>query len=435
MQIGNISSSAKLRRLVDWSKPLLLELTKASLWRGLSLALTVLGGAWVARQMGPAKMALGAIAIAAASQIIAVSGACLDPLFVRDYLSHEEEAGRSEVLFLAFAVRLTFLLPASLIFTTYAAIWQKELLGWWPVLAAGGFVVGQAVSVTWYFQARGNFASAQKLAWTQATLSSAADVGFVRKNSSAGFDAALSSIILLITNLGMLRVVIKEHAGKLRIPRLAQCGRFFWRAKYLSLTALAIQCYIGTDLILVSRFATVREAGIYRGATVLVAGAQALFAIPVALIYPSLVRWQKDSHHAQFAKQSAVFGLFVGASIPVVVAGYFLAPFLLEALYGPAFRSGAVFVTGLICAKLLAMCHSTYSASLWASGRDFTLLVIVCIAAGFSIAANCLLIPRFGATAACFVAVGSEIIVLGGSLIAILYLRTLKRSRVIQSRF
>ncbi|HWQ03455.1 MAG TPA: polysaccharide biosynthesis C-terminal domain-containing protein, partial [Candidatus Nitrosotenuis sp.] len=96
--------------------------------------------------------------------------------------------------------------------------------------------------------------------------------------------------------------------------------------------------------------------------------------------------------------------------LPLAVGTTILAPRIVDWLYGAAYAQSAVYLQILIWAVALIFWNATLPAALNATGHERDSLVVVAAGLAFNIAGNVLLIPRWGALAAAWMTLFTEIV-------------------------
>jgi O-antigen/teichoic acid export membrane protein len=111
-------------------------------------------------------------------------------------------------------------------------------------------------------------------------------------------------------------------------------------------------------------------------------------------------------------------GLAGAAGLPLVVGGMVLARPLMVLLFGSAYAPGAPMLAWLLVSIGFTFAHGAYTAALIAAGATRRELLIMTAAAFVNIAANLVVIPRYGALGAAMVTALSEGVALVLCLIA-----------------
>jgi O-antigen/teichoic acid export membrane protein len=195
----------------------------------------------------------------------------------------------------------------------------------------------------------------------------------------------------------------KSAAISLSVRGLLRAARPF------ALAELAATIYLKADLTIVALFLGPTATGLYGPALNLV---NLTFMVPTALylfVVPMLARAYHTSRHAfvrlgtgQFAAQAAVgFTMSVGTFI--------LAPFVIDLVFGPAYRASAVVLRLLSPIPFLKSLNFGLAAVLATSGRQGRRATVQVLCAGFNVVANLLVIGTYGISGVAIVYTFSEI--------------------------
>jgi O-antigen/teichoic acid export membrane protein len=179
-------------------------------------------------------------------------------------------------------------------------------------------------------------------------------------------------------------------------------------ARPFALAELAATIYLKADLTIVALFLGPAAAGLYGPALNLI---NLTFMVPMALylfIVPMLARAYHTSRQAfvrlstgQFAAQSAV-GLVMSVGV------FVLAPFVIELVFGPAYRASAVVLRLLSPIPFLKSLNFGLAAVLTTSGRQGRRATVQVLCAGFNVTANLLVINTYGISGVAIVYTFSE---------------------------
>lgn len=374
--------------------------------RFIGLGIGAVAQIYAARQLGPEKLGISGMALAAVAQggILVTLGA--NTLLVREYKDAQTAGERQSLISAAYTLRtiITFGL-ALLLLAALPWLWphQQYLLATACVLPLIFFESNQAL---WVLQAEERV-PAQYLANVAGALVSAILIfALVRPSSPAGSDmvAAVGGIVVAFG--------LSWRFAQRSLPSL----RFDWRAvakvalgtKWLFLSAIVIYAYSRFEQPLVGWLRSVDELGVYRSAWQILGALQPLFTMVSLLLYPRLIAWKQESlttlwkKQLEITKAIAVWALIFGVLISVLV------PWTYGYVYGEAYVDAAWPCVMLILAKLIAVMNIAYSFGLWAQGKDRLMLFIMTAAALGSISTNIVVIPRYGMLGAATVNVTVE---------------------------
>jgi O-antigen/teichoic acid export membrane protein len=166
--------------------------------------------------------------------------------------------------------------------------------------------------------------------------------------------------------------------------------------------------YFKTDQVLLLRLRGAGETGLYAAAFRILEALLLLLAGVMTVLFPRLAasaRSAPDLFRADFAR--AWRTLWVCALI-VAVNGWLWAASLLPAVFGPAYAPAQGLLHVLLGAIPLMYVNYLITQSLVAAGRERFYAVAAGLCAALNVGLNLLLIPRWGATAAAWITVGTE---------------------------
>jgi O-antigen/teichoic acid export membrane protein len=208
-------------------------------------------------------------------------------------------------------------------------------------------------------------------------------------------------------------------------PRPRLLGRevwlFFGKILTLGLAVLLYNAYMRGGMFLVWLLRPEDEAGAFAAAFRPV---HPLLSLPWVLMVPLVPHLARlaTTNRPQFARLT-VGTLNLAAGIGAVggIAGWMLAPELIELLYGGKYSAGQLSAVSAFQWFSLAFCFAwitpVFATALLADGREKSLLALSATAFAVSAAANLLLLPRFPFVVAAGAAAVTEIIFCLGAFI------------------
>ena len=374
--------------------------------RFIGLGIGAVAQIYAARQLGPEKLGISGMALAAVAQgsILVTLGA--NTLLVREYKEAKTDGEKRSLISAAYTLRtiITFGL-ALLLLVALPWLWPhpQYLLATACVLPLIFFESNQAL---WVLQAEERV-PAQYLANVAGALVSAIVIfTLVRPSSSAGIDmvAAAGGVVVAFG--------LSWRFAQRSLPSL----RFDWRAiarvalgtKWLFLSAIVIYAYSRFEQPLVGWLRSVEELGVYRSAWQILGALQPLFTMVSLLLYPRLIAWKQESLNTLWKKQLEITKAIAGCALIFALLISVLVPWSYGYIYGEAYVDAAWPCVLLILAKLIAVVNIAYSFGLWAQEKDRLMLLIMALAALGSISSNIVVIPRYGMLGAATVNVAVE---------------------------
>lgn len=200
------------------------------------------------------------------------------------------------------------------------------------------------------------------------------------------------------------RIVPRLHAVRVRA--------FYAAAGAWAVAALLRHLFVQTDVLSIYLARGEAELGSWAAAYRIVSPVAALPWVVVAPLVPLLVSRQATGGAPQVLASALRLALGVGSLL--AVCGFAVAPDLVAILYGGRYASGDLaaepalrwialgLAPGCLCAVL--------AAGLLAAGRERSVLAVSAAGLAFKIAANAILVPRFGFVAAAMTAAAVELL-------------------------
>lgn len=191
----------------------------------------------------------------------------------------------------------------------------------------------------------------------------------------------------------------------------------------VTLAGLCVALSARMDVVMLTRWRTVEEAGWYGAAQRFL---ELGMAVPSALgtvLLPSLTRLAGRATPAERLHAYArLLRLFILVALPAAVLLAGCSGLLVRVLCGEAFAPSAPLLVGLSPALALAFVNYLFAYTLVAAGRQRTFLAITAAATAANLAANAILVPQHGAGGAVGVRILTEVVTTAGGLAAFLAL-------------
>lgn len=392
--------------------------------RFIGLGIGAVAQIYAARQLGPEKLGISGMALAAVAQggILVTLGA--NTLLVREYKKAQSNEERHSIISAAYTLR-TIITGGLALLLFFALPWlwphPQYLLAAACVLPLIFFESNQAL---WVLQAEERV-PAQYLANVASAIISASLVFiFINPLSPAGCDILISLIGLIVT------FFISWFFAIRKLPIISfdkdSIKKVFFGTKWLFATALINYGYNKADQPLVGLLYSIEELGKYRTASQVVAAILPITTIASLLIYPKLIQAAQISPFAMWQKQRAYIKQLAPLIVLLIVATLILTPQLYPLIYGAAYQEAAIPCALLVSAKLIVILNGIVVGGLWAIKKDREVFLLMAATAFLSLTANIFFIPYFGMFIAASVQFSSEVLVL---LLAYLLCRDARRNR------
>lgn len=189
----------------------------------------------------------------------------------------------------------------------------------------------------------------------------------------------------------------------------------------LILSAVMVSIYMKIDQVMLKSVGSV-EVGIYSAAAKI---SEAWFFIPVAIVtsvFPALIHARKTDLGRYQKRLRNLYDLLVFISLPVAVVISFLAPFIIQFLYGDTYNGAGQMLAIHIWSGLFVFLGSASSQYLLAEGYTMISFQRTAMGAVINILLNLWLIPLYGG-------VGASIATLIACAVSAFYLLLIPKTR------
>jgi O-antigen/teichoic acid export membrane protein len=384
--------------------------------RFIGLGIGAVAQIYAARQLGPEKLGISGMAIAAFAQGSIIANLGANTLLVREYKAATTQTEKRALIDIAFTLRTLVslaLLAAILAATPWLLEHPQFILSTACVLPMIFFDSNHAL---WVLQAEERV-PAQYIANLASALVTALIIFiFITPNSPAGSD-------MVAAVFGMLAAFcLSWHYALRGLPRWRfnrhRIGGLLKATKWLFLTAVVTYGYTRLDQPLLGWLRSLEDLGIYRAAFQISNALQPLFSMVPLLLYPKLIQWRSESMASLWHHQKRVLRTIAPWCLIFSAATFLTAPVLLPLVYGEKFANATWPSAMLLSGKAIGLLGSIYIMGLWAVGRDRTIFSIIAAVAVVSVVLNFLLIPRFGVLASASISLASEVAIFLAALCA-----------------
>lgn len=189
----------------------------------------------------------------------------------------------------------------------------------------------------------------------------------------------------------------------------------------LILSAVMVSIYMKIDQVMLKSVGSV-EVGIYSAAAKI---SEAWFFIPVAIVtsvFPALIHARKTDLDRYQKRLRNLYDLLVFISLPVAVVITFLAPFIIQFLYGDTYNGAGQMLAIHIWSGLFVFLGSASSQYLLAEGYTMISFQRTAMGAVINILLNLWLIPLYGG-------IGASIATLIACAVSAFYLLLIPKTR------
>ena len=381
--------------------------------RFIGLGIGALAQIYAARQLGPEKLGISGMALAAVAQggILVTLGA--NTLLVREYKEAKTHEEKQSLISAAYTLR-TIITGALVLLLIAALPWlwphPQYLLATACVLPLIFFESNQAL---WVLQAEEKVPAQYLANVASAVVSAVVIFALVRPSSPAGSDM-LAAVCGLIVAFGLSWRFAQRTLPRFTFNR-QEIAKVVRGTKWLFLSAIVTYAYTRFEQPMVGWLRSVDELGVYRSAWQIINAVTPILAIVAILVYPKLINWHQESLQGLWANQKRLFKNLLPIALLGSIVSVGVIPFVFPYVYGPMYAAAAWPCAVLLLSKIIATVGCVFGWGLWAAKKDLTMLVLMTVVAIASVASNFVLIPLGGMLAAALVNLASELAVLAAS--------------------
>jgi O-antigen/teichoic acid export membrane protein len=386
------------------------QAAQMSALRFIGLGIGAAAQIYAARQLGPEKLGISGMALAAVAQggLLVTWGA--NTLLIREYKEAQTNEERQSLISAAYTMRTLITAGLAIVLLgSLPLLWShpQYLLAATCILPVIFFESNQAL---WILQAKEKVPAQYLANMVSAMVSAFFIFIFVKPSSPPGCDILASLIGLIVAFFISWFLAVGRMPGftlnKVYLKRIT------FGAKWLFATSLINYGYNKIDQPLVGLLSSIEELGKYRTGSQVVAAILPLTTIVSLLIYPRLIQAAKISPLAMW-QQQRIYLQLLGPIVILLIAGTLLAaPLLYPIIYGAAYQDAAIPCAFLISAKFVVVLNGVLVGGLWAMKKDREVFLLMSITALSSLLLNVFFIPRFGMIIAASVQFASECLVL-----------------------
>lgn len=377
-----------------------------SIWlmgdRLVRMGLGLLVGVWVARYLGPGGY--GSLSFAGSYVMLfsALALFGLESIVVRELVHHPE--AEQAILGTTSLIRAAAGLLAYLgAIVTLLVIRPGDRTALLLVALLGSSLLAQAVEVSdLWFQSR-VLSRYTVLCRTSAfIISSCLKVLLVLSSASLVAIAAATAVEALFAAL----LLVLTHA------RFSGAGILTWRwdrswfrrlltgSVPMVLSGVVLMVYLRIDQVMLGAMAPQAELGLYAAAVRI---SEVWYFVPTAIVssvFPGLVALRSTDPVQFEQKLQQLYNLLAFLGYAVALPVTFIAPWLVQLLFGSAYLAAAPLLSVLIWAGLFANLSVVRNAHFIALDWGRSLLWATSLGATANVLLNLLLIPRYGALGA-----------------------------------
>jgi len=375
--------------------------------RILRMGVGLFVGVWVARYLGPEQFGLYSYAIAFVSLFGAFATLGLDGIVVRDIV--RDPACKYETLGTAFVLKLIGgSLTCLLVIIAISLLRPHDRLTHWLVgITAVGMIFQAFDTIDFWFQSQVKSkytVYAKNTAFLLITLIKI--VLMLMKAPLLAFAwAGFAEIVVGAIGL-IIAYQINGHYIKAWRGSIARAKSLFSDSWPLILSGIVIMIYMRIDQVMLGEMVGNQEVGVY---SVAVRLAEVWYFIPMSFVsstFPSVVEAKAISEDLFYERLQKLYNLMSLMAYVVAIPVTFIAGWVIEIVFGVAYRGAGPMLAVLIWAGLfvnLGVARSSFLTTLNWTGVHFMTVFLGCLV---NVVLNYLLIPLYGgmgaAIASCF---------------------------------
>jgi len=376
-----------------------------------SRGLGFVGTAYAARCLGPAYLGISAVIQTTAQQVSLLHNGGFDTVAVRKIASNRETSHSTIAVIVLFRVCVACFLCAVWLIVSIAVVPADRRSAW---LMGIPLIMTAAATIPFAFQGLEKLPVLSAIAGVGAIVSTAIYFLLFSPGMFLGADLMVSAVV------GALTVVLSwfayrriVHHWPIQRSHFSQLMSLLRESKRYWILAVLVYFYSVFQFTLVAHYVGDRDAGLFRSAFLMVSGVWLLFDSINSLLLPRLVAWRRLGLALMWQRQAQLLIRFSLFGVPLVVMLMIAAPFLFQALLGPAFMGAVRAFQIMVLGRLVVFVGQIYAFGLAATEEDGHFLMASFLGAFVNIAFNIALLPRYGILAAAYVSVISEIVVCG----------------------
>jgi O-antigen/teichoic acid export membrane protein len=383
--------------------------------RVLGMGLGAVGSVWAARCLGPHNLGLSGMVQSIVAQAVLALGVIYSTVLIREYKNAETDMAREELIRVSNAFRLAgalvFCLIGGGLMAFHAIPADYHFAGWFfiPLLLIA------ALQPVWVFQAveKQHFQSA--IAVLQPALTAGLYLLLFRPGISAGADLAVISVVSIVLTAVYWRAIYRltpMTGAFFDFKSFEKAWELIRQSRWLFISSAAVYVYTTLEQPLLGWLYSVEELGKYRTAVTVTNVMTNFFSISSILLYPRFIEWRKQGEETLWRRQLKIALYFSVAGGAMACLGFIFIPLFYPLVFGEAFAPAAWPCAILVLSKIVSMLNGIFVWGLLTDPHFDKFISFTMIGTAlFSLAANLLLIPRFGMYGASLINLSSEVLI------------------------
>lgn len=375
----------------------------------LRMGMGLLVGVWVARYLGPEQFGLFNYATAIVALFTAVATLGLNNIVVRDLVTHPEDA--NSTLGTAFLLQMiggALALICAVI--TVSVMRPNDTTARIIVAIFGLSMVFKASDVIKYwFESR---VQSKYIVWSEnAAFAVFSAVKATLILSEARLLAFVSIVLAEAILVAILLIIIYVQQGN----KITVWKYQFLRAKSLLndswpliLSGLAAMLYMRIDQIMLGQILGNDAVGVYSAAARI---SEVWYFIPIAIVnsvFPEIIRLNSVNEKLYLSRIQNLYDLLIAFAICVALGVTFMAPSIIELLYGKKYTDAALILSIQIWAGVfvtMGVCRGPWIITKGLQGYSYRYIGIAMIV---NVICNLYLIPKHGPVGASISSIAAQ---------------------------
>jgi O-antigen/teichoic acid export membrane protein len=309
--------------------------------RILRMIVALFVGVYVARYLGPARFGLLSYAGSFVGLFGALATLGLDGIVVRELVKTPER--RDELLGTAFGLKIGGAILLWVAILAAVPLTNNDLQTNSLIAIIAFAAIFQAFNVIYFnFQAEVKSKYVVHAQLVQLVISSITKLVFIAIEAPLIWFALVYLLDAVVLAVG-LSVMYLRNSGKL----------WYWQWKWqvatgllrdswpLILSGMVISIYMKIDQVMIKEMLGAEEVGLYAAAVRL---SEAWYFIPMAItssLFPAIINAKKQSEELYYQRLQKLYDLMVWMAVAIALPTTFLAPWVIELLYGEAYIGAA----------------------------------------------------------------------------------------------
>jgi PST family polysaccharide transporter len=364
--------------------------------RIMRMGLGLIVGVWVARYLGPEKFGSLNYALAIVTLISVFNRLGLDNIVIRDLLQNPSE--KNEILGTTFILKLASGSLAVLSTIGFILFIHSDITTKWMVFIIALGSLFQAFDVIdFWFQAQVQSKYVVYARNVVFLFTAILKILLIQMSASIISFAYLSSAEFILGGVGLIVVYRMNRQYIQRWEFNIEKAKYFLKSSWLLLLGGVIaMVYTRIDQVMLSQMVGDKSLGIYSSAVKL---AEVWYFIPIAItssVFPSIVEAKKTNALLYDQKIQKLFDIVVLLGYSVAILITFLAPWLINILFGVQFIEASSSLVLLAWAGLFIFLGLVKSSWMLTENLMKHTLFTHLIGAFVNVSLNFYLIPNYG---------------------------------------